>query len=148
MLAKDAVRAAWNEKHGEAMFPADIETESIDGRSCAGLRGEPKAEPFPPVAVAIAGGMVAAYSAFAEARWHRAASNCEGASRDGCDASDAARLAVADALGIAAEDWPVGRETRRRGAWLVEQRGRKLRVQTARHKDVVVATTFCEAEPA
>ena len=66
MLAKDAVRAAWNEKHGEAMFPADIETELIDGRLVCRPRGEPKAEPFPPVAVAIAGGMVAAFSASAE----------------------------------------------------------------------------------
>ena len=117
MLAKDAVRAAWNEKHGEAMFPADIETELIDGRLVCRPRGEPKAEPFPPVAVAIAGGMVAAYSASAE----RVGIALLELSSDETDARiRAARLAVADVLGIAAEDWPVERDSRD-GSLLVEQ---------------------------
>jgi hypothetical protein len=56
-----------------------------------------------------------------------------------------ARLAVADALGIPVQDWPVERRGDD-GLLLIEQTGRKLRVQTARHKDVVVATTLCEVE--
>src|SRR5439155_1938 len=45
MLAKDAVRAAWAEKHGEAMFPADIETDLDEhGRIVCQPRGEPGTE--------------------------------------------------------------------------------------------------------
>ena len=62
MLAKDAVRAAWNRKHGEAMFPADMETEQVDGRIVCRPRGGPKGEPFPPVAVAGAGGSSSKYA--------------------------------------------------------------------------------------
>jgi malonyl CoA-acyl carrier protein transacylase len=146
MLAKDAVRAAWTEKYDETIFPADIETEVANGRLVCRPRGEgePRAEPFPPVAVAIAGGMLAAFAAFAEtvgiALRQLPKDESEADAR-----TQTARLAVADALGIPVQDWPVERRGDD-GLLLIEQTGRKLRVQTARHKDVVVATTLCEVE--
>lgn len=65
LVAKDAVRAAWVRKRGEAIFPADIETEPVDGRLVCRPRGQPEAEPYPPVSFAIGKGRVAAVSAFA-----------------------------------------------------------------------------------
>ncbi len=32
LSAKDAVRAAWNERHGGGIFPADMEADVVDGR--------------------------------------------------------------------------------------------------------------------
>ena len=144
MLAKDAVRAAWAEKHGEAMFPADIETELIDGRIVCRPRGEPKAESFPPVSLATAGGVVAAFSAFTERVGIALVEVAKGASEGEARAS-AARLAIADALGIAGEDWSV-EPGPADGLLLVSCAGKNYRVQTARHKGVVVATTMCESE--
>ena len=66
MVAKDAVRAAWTQKHGDAMFPADMETDDVDGRVVCRPRGAARAEPFPPVSVAVCEGKVAAFAAFAE----------------------------------------------------------------------------------
>jgi malonyl CoA-acyl carrier protein transacylase len=143
MLAKDAVRAAWNEKHGEAMFPADIETEEVGGRIVCRPRGEPRAEPFPPVSVAIAEGVVAAFSAFAEA----VGIALVPVGKDESEAdirARAARLAVADALRVSADGLTVTPGSRN-GLFLVDQAGRTVRVQTARHKNVVVATAACEA---
>ena len=146
MLAKDAVRAAWAEKRGEAFFPADIETELVDGRIVCRPRGELLSEPFPPVSVAIAGGVLAAFSAFAEAVGIALLELPKGQS-EGEERIRAARLAVGDALGVPARDWPVDRSSPDELV-VVTHDGQKLRVQTARHKNVVVATTLCEIETA
>jgi hypothetical protein len=161
MLAKDAVRAAWAEKHGERMFPADIETETgPDGRIVCRPRGGPGPEPLPPVSVAVAGNTVAAFSAFAG---HVGIALVSLPKNDGPDADRAARekaaiLAVADAvrvnpdgLTLAALDPASGRAAVALApdpsAHYPTLVGRPLRVQTARRKDLVVATTLCEAEP-
>jgi hypothetical protein len=147
MLAKDAVRAAWSAKHGESVFPADMETEERDGSIVCRPRGSAKAEPLPPVRVAIADGKVAAFSAFAERLGIALVAVPKNASADEERAARtaAARGAVADALGVPAEDCaPVSLDAES-GAAVVEAGGEQFRVQTAREKDAVVATTLCEA---
>src|SRR5262249_19111168 len=142
---KDAVRAAWNEKYGEALFPADMETELVDGRIVCRRRGQPKAEPFPPVSVAIAEGKVAGFSAFAE-RVGLALLSLKKSAPEAAVREAPARLAAAAALRIAPDGLPVEPGSPP-GSMLVTPAGRRLRVQTARQKDVIVATTLCEAEP-
>jgi len=146
MLAKDAVRAAWNKKHGEAMFPADIETEDAGDRIVCRPRGEPKSEPFPPVRVAIAEGKVAAFAAFAErlgialvAIAKNAPPEIEREAR-----TRVACAAVADALRMPTEKCRLV-SLDATGAAIVEIEKERVRVQTARQKDAVVATTLCEA---
>jgi malonyl CoA-acyl carrier protein transacylase len=142
MLAKDAVRAVWAEKHGEAMFPADIETELVEGRIICRPRGEPRVESLPPVRIAMAGGVVAGISAFTDSIGMSMLVN------DGAEVetrSTAARLAIADALGVPADGLPV-EATDHDGLLLVHHAGARLRVQTARYKNVILATTLCEVE--
>jgi hypothetical protein len=147
MLAKDAVRAAWNAKHGESIFPADMETEERGGRIVCRPRGADKAEPFPPVRVAVADGKVAAFSAFAERLGVALAAMAKGASADEERAARGAiaRAAVADALGVPAEGCTLVSLDAGTGAAVVEAAGERFRVQTAREKDAVIATTLCEA---
>ncbi len=128
LLAKDAVRASWNQKHGEATFPADMEVErTADGRYVVTPRGEPKSEPFPPVAVAILDGKVAAFSAFAE-RVGIALEPIGKNESEGPIRERAARRAMANALGVAEDSLPANVDG--------------LAVQTARDKDVVIATAL------
>ena len=144
MVAKDAVRAAWAEKHGESIFPADIETELVEGRIICTRRGEPGAEPLPSVRVAVANGLVTAFSAFVDSIGIAMVRLTEN-SVEADVRSSTARLAVADALGCCAENAtiePSGRD----GLLLVQHAETWLRVQTARYKDVIIATTLCEAE--
>ena len=158
LLAKDAVRAAWATKHGEAMFPADLETDTDPaGRIVVRPRGEAKAEPFPPVSVAIAEGKVAAFAAFAR---HVGIALVLLPKKTDAAAERAAReraacLAVADALRLPAEGFTTSSLDATSGAATVAlapaaaahyaDLGGCVRVQTARQKDVVVATTLCEA---
>jgi hypothetical protein len=156
LLAKDAVRAAWAERHGEALFPADIEAEAdAAGRFVTRPRGAPGPEPFPPVAVAMAGGAVAAFTAFAP-RVGVALLAIEAG--DEADARRrAAVAAVADALRdpragctVIAADPDTGRVavglTPATAARYPDLPSR-LRVQTARNNGLIVATTLCEADP-
>ncbi|MDB5306284.1 MAG: fabD 1 [Gemmataceae bacterium] len=158
MLAKDAVRAVWAEKHGEAFFPADMETDLVDGRLVVRPRGAAPAEPFPPVAVAVADGTVAAVSGFARAVGIALVPVPKGG---GADAERAAReraacLAVADALRLSADDCTAAAADPASGAAVVtltpaararySELGGRVRVQTARQKNVVVATTLCETD--
>jgi hypothetical protein len=147
MLAKDAVRAAWNAKYGESIFPADMETDERDGRIVCRPRGAERAEPFPPVRVAIADGKVAAFSAFAErlgVALVPVAKNA-GADEERAARTAAARGAVADAIRVPAEGCTLVSLDAETGAAVVEAAGERLRVQTAREKGAVVATTLCEA---
>jgi malonyl CoA-acyl carrier protein transacylase len=121
LLAKDAVRAAWAAKHGDAIFPADIETEQVDGRLVCTPRGGPAAEPMPPVAVAIVDGRVAAFSAFADRVGIGMCPVPKGTQSDEELRRKAEQLAIADA----------------------RPDGRPVHVQVARHKDAVVATAVC-----
>ncbi len=154
LLAKDAVRAAWHARHGEAVFPADIEAEQVDARFTLWPRGGPKAEPFPAVAAAVAGGTVAAVAAFdrvgiaLEVLPKKADAAAERAARE-----SAARRAVADALRIDPAACTVRSLDAGSGAAVVAvppgesapyPDGAAVRAQTARTNDVVVATTTCE----
>lgn len=145
MLAKDAVRAAWNAKYGEAMYPADIETAELGGTIVCSPRGAPKGEPFPPVSVVTAGGKVVAFSAFAE----RVGIALEALAKNATtEAETAARRkvavgAVANALRVA-PDACTCEALNESGAAVVATGGKRFRAQTARHKDAVVATTTCE----
>ena len=144
LLAKDAVRASWFDRYGERMYPADIEVDFADGRPACRPRGEAKPEAFPPVSVAMAGGAVVAFAAFAD----RVGLGLVAVPKGGDEAdarARAARLAVADALRVPADGLavaPAGAD----GAMLVSHAGVRYRVQTARHKSVVAATTTCEVE--
>jgi malonyl CoA-acyl carrier protein transacylase len=156
LVAKDAVRAAWYEQHGEAMFPADMEAETDShGRVVCRPRGGPKAEPFPPVSVAVVRGKVAAFSAFAkyvgialELLPKGSGPDAEAAARE-----RAACRAVADALRVSPDGLTAAAAGS--GSYAVSlaravlahypDLGGRVRVRTARQKDVVVATTVCEA---
>jgi hypothetical protein len=146
MLAKDAVRAVWKMKHGEGMFPADMETDDLNGTIVCSPRGAPKCEPFPPVSVAIAGGKLAAFAAFAErvgialqTLAKNATTDVERAAR-----TSVARGAVADALRIPVESCALESLDTTTGAAVVRAGDSRYRAQTARQNDVVVATTVCE----
>jgi malonyl CoA-acyl carrier protein transacylase len=146
LLAKDAVRAAWFHKHGEAMFPADMETEKLDGRIVCRPRGAAKSEPLPPVRVAIADGKVASFSAFAECLGIALTAIPKNASPEDEQVARGwvAREAVADALGVHVDNCTLQALDTESGAAVVAANGERFRVQTARQKDAVVATTLCE----
>ncbi len=145
LVAKDAARATFNERHGGGVFPADIETErGSSGRLVCRPRGEADQGQFPPVAVAVVGGKVAAFAAFSKyvgiAMIDVSKDEPEYQAR-----LRAARLAVADALRIPAERLKAEQGSAP-GLLIVSHEARKLRVQTARQKNVIVATTLCEVE--
>ncbi len=146
LLAKDAVRAAWNQRHSGGVFPADIETEVIEGHIVCKPRGEAGPEPFPPVTVVSAEGKVAAFSAFAsrvgiglQKLPRNAAAEVEKGAR-----ARAACLAAADALRVPVERCTVSERDEKTGELIVSVGRERIRVQTARHKDTVVATTMGE----
>jgi malonyl CoA-acyl carrier protein transacylase len=65
IAAKDAIRALWFERHGQRLFPADIELEvGEDGRAVARYRGGVLAEELPRVVFASVPGMSVAAAAF------------------------------------------------------------------------------------
>jgi malonyl CoA-acyl carrier protein transacylase len=65
IAAKDAIRALWFARHGQLLFPADIELETrSDGRTLARYRGDPLVEELPRVAFASVPGTSAAAAAF------------------------------------------------------------------------------------
>ena len=158
LTAKDACRAAWAEKHPTKLFPADIESEMVDGRVVCRFRGEPGPEPLPPVALAVAGGKIAAFSAFAKrvgvalVPVPKKATAADDAKLRG----DAARRAVADALRSGDSELTVESVDPASGAVRIGlgagAAGRypdlvgPVWVQTARQRDAIVATTLCEAE--
>ncbi len=65
IAAKDAIRSLWMERHGQRLFPADIELDTQDGGSAtASYRGESLVEGLPPVAFASLMGLSFAVAAF------------------------------------------------------------------------------------
>ena len=144
MLAKDAVRAAWGEKYGESTFPADMETEVVDGRIVCRPRGAAKAEPFPPVRLAIAGGnsrrSPRSRTGSVSLLWQ---SQRPRPPKPRARRKRGPRAAAADALRLPVEKCSLV-SLDANGAAIVETGKERLRVQTARQKDAVVATTLCE----
>jgi len=144
LVAKDAVRSLWNEGRDVGTFPADMESEIIAGKVICRPRGEPNGEPFPPVTIAVVKGKVAAFSAHAEHIGIGLVLVKKGDSEDTLRA-EAAQLAVADALKVPTDGLKVQAGTKP-GQLLVTHGGKRLRVQTTRQKDSIIATTICEAE--
>lgn len=146
MVAKDAVRGAWTQKHGDAMFPADMETDDAGGRVVCRPRGAARGEPFPPVSVAVCEGKVAAFAAFAE----RVGIALQGIAKNAPPEVEreartkTACAAVADALRVPADGCALESLDATTGAAVVSAGGQRYRVQTARQTDAVVATTLCE----
>jgi len=89
-------------------------------------------------------GKVAAFSAFAE-RLGISMVLVKKGDAESTLRVEAAKLAVADALRIPADGLRVD-VGKKAGQLLVTHEGRKLRVQAARQKDAIIATTICEAE--
>jgi hypothetical protein len=66
MAAKDAFRLLWHQRHGERLFPADIElVEGPQGSLTAGLRDPLRRETVPKAAIAWAEGVVVGLAAYA-----------------------------------------------------------------------------------
>jgi hypothetical protein len=142
LVAKDAARSLWNKGHGSGTFPADMESDTENGRVICRPRGEPNGERFPPVAVTVVKGKVAAFSANAD----KLGIGMVLVKKGDAEANlrqRAAQLAVADALRIPAEGLAV-EAAKQPGLMFVKHAGKRLRVQTARHKDAIIATTTCE----
>jgi malonyl CoA-acyl carrier protein transacylase len=67
IAAKDAIRALWFERHGQRLFPADIELlADEDGRATARFRGGSLIEELPHAAFASVPGTSAAAAAFGQ----------------------------------------------------------------------------------
>jgi hypothetical protein len=67
IAAKDAIRALWFERHGQHLFPADIELSADeDGQATARYRGGALSEELPRVAFVSAPGTCAAAAAFGQ----------------------------------------------------------------------------------
>ncbi len=148
LVSKDAVRGALFERYGKAVFPADLEAEPGErGRYICQPRGEILTEPLPSVVHAIADGMVAALAAFTDDLGiaivplpKNPTPSDERTARE-----QAAAFAVANALRIAPERCTLRSLDEKTGAATVAIADRTVRAQTAREKNVVVATTVCEA---
>jgi hypothetical protein len=99
------------------------------------------------VSVAVADGKVAAFAAFADRVGVALLSLAKNAppeiERDA--RTKVACGAVADALRVPAESCALESLDAESGAAVVRMNDRRFRVQTARHKDAVVATTLCES---
>ena len=147
LVAKDAVRALWMAKHGEATFPADMQTELVDGRLQCRPRGAIGPSPYPPVAVAVANGRIAAYSAFAS-RVGIALVPLTAANREIDARGRAARLAAVDALHLPIEELQVvpGQEGTDEYDVTVSRNGMRVRVRTTRQKDFIVASALLAAD--
>ncbi|MCS6864888.1 MAG: polyketide synthase dehydratase domain-containing protein [Gemmataceae bacterium] len=146
LVAKDAVRAAWNARHGGGIFPADMESEVVGGRIVCRPRDPAIQDAFPPVAVAVVKGQVAAVAAFADRVGialvlldKNSTASAERQARE-----IAACAALADAYGGPVEDCQVQTLDATTGVAVVTYQGHPYRVQTARHKDAIIATTLGE----
>jgi malonyl CoA-acyl carrier protein transacylase/phosphopantetheinyl transferase len=65
IAAKDAVRMLWSQRHGERLFPADIEIETdAHGRPSARRRGATAGEALPAVSLAHTDGLAIGLAAF------------------------------------------------------------------------------------
>jgi malonyl CoA-acyl carrier protein transacylase len=148
IAAKDSARLAWRERHGERLFPADIDTVAgTAGQYRASRRGASE-QSFPPAAVCRAGSVTAAVSAAGTSMVGLALGQL------GADAEADVRIrcagrAVAGALGLdpdGARAFPVGQADPRTGTLSVAVGEERWLVHTARDGDLVVAWTLGERE--
>jgi malonyl CoA-acyl carrier protein transacylase len=106
IAAKDAVRALWLERHGQRLFPADIEIDAgPHGRTRARYRGGALAEELPTVSFAHAPGVSAALAAFVPLvgiALHRLADQNMAGKESPLDATERALL---DAFGTERTEW-------------------------------------------
>jgi malonyl CoA-acyl carrier protein transacylase len=142
LVAKDAARALWNKGHASGTFPADMESEVHGNVVLCRQRAEPNAEAFPLAKFAVTKGRVAAFASTAERFGVGLVLVKKGDTEDALRL-EAARLAAADALRVPADGLTATAGTQP-GVVRVARGGEVFRVQTARHKDVVIATTECE----
>jgi malonyl CoA-acyl carrier protein transacylase/phosphopantetheinyl transferase len=186
IAAKDAVRRLWWQRHGERLFPADIEIETdAHGRPVARRRGATAGETLPAVSLAHTDGLAIGLAAFGphvgvdvervkprgdgfeEIAFDDAERRLLGGFGPARDEGNArfwcAKEAVAKALGrgliegprslsVRTVDVATGRTGVVLGPALAEAfpqwRDALLTAWTLREKDVVVATTYCERDPA
>ncbi|WP_439622587.1 acyltransferase domain-containing protein [Gemmata sp.] len=144
LVAKDAARALSNTGRASGTFPADMESEVHGNVVLCRPRGEPGGEPFPLAKVAVVKGRVAAFASTAE-RFGVGLVLAKKSDSDDALRLEAARQAAADALGVPADSL-TATAGEQPGSVRVAHGGRAFRVRTARHKDVVIATTVCEVE--
>ncbi|HEY3787969.1 MAG TPA: polyketide synthase dehydratase domain-containing protein, partial [Urbifossiella sp.] len=147
LVAKDALRALYSLDREHGIFPSDIEAELGDnGRYICRPRDENMTEPFPNVVFASAGGMVAALAANSQELGIALVTLAKNAGADDerTAREEAARLAVANALRMPPEKCVLRTVDLATGAATVAIADRTIRVQTAREKNAVVATTLGE----
>jgi hypothetical protein len=149
IAGKDAVRFLWARRHGEHLFPADIDLEwGQNGKVVARPRGPAGQELYPPVAIAHCEGRLAALAAY---RPHIGIALEKAAGPEMKARLSAARRAVALALDLPAEQattW-LARGAGPGGEWVeVSAPAATVRVRTLRVGDLVLATTYAEGEPA
>src|SRR5262249_39270270 len=114
IAAKDALRLLWHGRHGERVFPADIEAEeTTPGRFGARHRSSSAPAEFPSAAVAHANGIAVGLAAFGvpvgvsvERLPAEAGGEGERSARLRC-----ARQAVAQALGLTQSEAPARQES-------------------------------------
>ena len=147
LVAKDAIRALMIERTGVGVFPSDMEAIlGDDGRYTCTPRDGNASEPFPTVAFATAGGLVAAVAAYSNEvgiALVPVEKNC-GPDDERTARERAACLAVANALRIAPDQCSLSTFDAKTGVAIIAVSERTVRVQTAREKNIVVATTLCE----
>jgi hypothetical protein len=154
LVAKDAVRAAWMRKFGEAIFPADLETELRDQRIECRPRDAIPTEPFPTVSVAQANDRIVAFAAFAPAVGVAVLAQTPDEPLHAAF-ERAACQAVADAYKIAVERVTATVNAAGAGEYLAtvpreagehhsHGQNRVVRVQTASDNNFLVATTCGE----
>src|SRR6185437_2893691 len=146
--SKDAIRGLLLQTKNLGVFPADMEAEPGEpGRYRCWPRDGYLAEPFPNVAFAIAGGLVAAIAAHTESLGIVLVVLPKNSTpEDECTArGSAACQAAANALRMPLEQCVLRTLDAATGAATVVAADRIIRVQTARDKTVVVATTLGEA---
>lgn len=147
LVAKDAIRGLLLQSSGLGIFPADIEAEPGEpGRYLCRPRDGFLAEPFPNVAFAIAGGLVAAIASYSDSLGialiplpKNADAAAERTARE-----EAACQAAAKALRIPLEQCALRALDDSTGVATVAAADRLLRVQSARDKNIVAATTLGE----
>jgi hypothetical protein len=148
LLAKDAVRSLISSRAGFGIFPADMESDIAEDGTCICRPRDPNTtETYPSVAVAVAGGMVAAIAADSKELGiaivplpKNGNSKDESAAR-----TDASRQAAAKALRLPMDSCEVNTVDVKIGSGIVTANGRRVKVQTVREKNAIIATTLGEA---
>ena len=148
LVAKDAIRGLLLSEEDIGIYPSDMEAEVDEhGRYTCRPRESLVHAAFPKVVVAIAGGLVAALAGYSEELGIALVplSKTGGLDEERTAREQAACQAAANALKIPVAQCQLRTFDAKSGAATVEVSGRTVRVQTAQEKNVVGATTLCEA---